>query len=134
MNPDLSWVLNDLLEVRGARHAILVSADGLLTQRSDGIERGSAERNAAAMSSIQSLCRAVGDFVGGGRQGIWKQTLIEYEDGWINLCAAGSGSYLAVSAAGDVDMGTLSFRMQKTVSALSEAMSTAPRHIAGSEA
>ncbi|MFF7333938.1 roadblock/LC7 domain-containing protein [Streptomyces sp. NPDC090306] len=130
MNPDLSWVLNDVLEVRGARHAILVSADGLLMQRSDDIPRDDAETNAAAISSMQSLSRAVAPFVGLGR-GVWKQTLIEYDGGWIFLISAGSGAYLAVSAALDVDMETMSFRMQKTVGALSKAMSAAPRQNTG---
>lgn len=126
MKPDLSWVLNDVLTVRGARHAILVSADGLLLERSSEIGRDEAETNAAAMSSMQSLSRAVADFVGAGK-GLWKQTLMEYDGGWIFLIAAGQGSYLAVSAALDVDMEAMSFRMQKTVSALSKAMSVAPR-------
>ncbi|MEV6054785.1 roadblock/LC7 domain-containing protein [Streptomyces sp. NPDC052107] len=126
MKIDLSWVLNDVLEVRGARHAILVSGDGLLLQRSDDIARDDAETNAAAMSSMQSLSRAVAAFVGAGH-GIWKQTLLEYDGGWIFLIAAGQGSYLAVSAAPDVDMEAMSFRMQKTVAALSKAMSVAPR-------
>ena len=126
MKIDLSWVLNDVLEVRGARHAILVSGDGLLLQRSDDIARDDAETNAAAMSSMQSLSRAVAGFVGAGH-GVWKQTLLEYDGGWIFLIAAGQGSYLAVSAALDVDMEAMSFRMQKTVAALSKAMSVAPR-------
>jgi predicted regulator of Ras-like GTPase activity (Roadblock/LC7/MglB family) len=112
--------------VRGARHAILVSGDGLLLQRSDDIGRDDAETNAAAMSSMQSLSRAVAGFVGAGH-GIWKQTLLEYDGGWIFLIAAGQGSYLAVSAALDVDMEAMSFRMQKTVAGLSKAMSVAPR-------
>jgi predicted regulator of Ras-like GTPase activity (Roadblock/LC7/MglB family) len=126
VNTDLSWVLNDVLEVRGARHGILVSGDGLLLHRSADISRDDAETNAAAMSSMQSLSRAVSGFSGGG-QGFWKQTLLEYDDGWIFLIAAGQGSYLAVSAALDVDMEAMSFRMQKTVAALSKAMSVAPR-------
>ncbi len=44
MKTDLSWVLNDVLEVRGARHAVLVSGDGLLLQRSDDISRDDARR------------------------------------------------------------------------------------------
>lgn len=130
MNTDLSWVLNDVLEVRGARHAVLVSSDGLLLQRSDEIGRDDAETNAAAMSSMQSLSRAVAGFVGAGH-GVWKQTLLEYDGGWIFLIAAGSGAYLAVSAALEVDMEAMSFRMQKTVTALSKAMSVGPRADSG---
>ncbi|MFF5408306.1 roadblock/LC7 domain-containing protein [Streptomyces misionensis] len=126
MKSDLSWVMNDVLEVRGARHAVLVSADGLLMQRSKDIGRDDAERNAAAMSSIQSLCRSAAQFVGAGK-GVWKQTLIEYDGGWIFLSAGGNGSYLAVSAALDVDMEAMSMRMQKTVSAMRNGLSAAPR-------
>ncbi|MEU3571241.1 roadblock/LC7 domain-containing protein [Kitasatospora sp. NPDC036755] len=129
MSRDLSWVLNDVLQVPGARHAILVSADGLLLERSSGIGRDEAETNAAAMSSMQSLSRAVAPFVGGGGGGggVWRQTLLEYDHGWIFLIAAGSGAYLAASTAPDVDMEAMSFRMQQQVGALGRAMSAAPR-------
>ncbi|GAA3012400.1 roadblock/LC7 domain-containing protein [Kitasatospora sp. NPDC058063] len=126
MSRDLSWVLNDVLQVPGARHAILVSADGLLLERSSEIGRDEAETNAAAMSSMQSLSRAVAPFVGGGG-GLWRQTLLEYDHGWIFLIAAGSGAYLAASTAPDVDMEAMSFRMQQQVGALGRAMSAAPR-------
>lgn len=133
MNPDLSWVLDDVLRVKGARHAILVSADGLLLERSESIYRDDAEKNAAAMSSLQSLSRAVAPFVGEGK-GVWRQTLIEYDGGWIFLIAAGSGAHLAVSAAVDVDMEAMSFRMQQQVSALGKAMTTPPRASTGVDA
>lgn len=126
MKTDLSWVLDDVLALRGARHAILVSSDGLLREKSHDLDRSDAETNAAAMSSLQSISRAVAPFVGGG-QGIWKQTLIEYDGGWIFLMAAGHGAYLAVSAAPDVDMEAMSYRMQVQVAALGKAMTTPPR-------
>ncbi|MET9091218.1 MULTISPECIES: roadblock/LC7 domain-containing protein [Streptomyces] len=133
MNPDLSWVLNDVLQVPGARHAILVSADGLLLANSSEIGRDDAETVAAAMSSMQSLSRAVAPFIGTRNPGRWRQTLLEYEDGWIFLIAAGTGAYLAATAAADVDMEAMSFRMQQQVTALGKAMTTPPRQNAGSE-
>ena len=132
MKRDLSWVLNDVLTVRGARHAILVSADGLLVERSSEIPRDEAETNAAAISSMQSLSRAVAGFVAAGK-GVWKQTLMEYDGGWIFLMAAGHGAYLSVSAAPDVDMEAMSYRMQLQVAALGKAMTTPPRQKAGRE-
>ncbi|MFD6533885.1 roadblock/LC7 domain-containing protein [Streptomyces sp. NPDC060184] len=134
MNPDLSWVLDDVLQVPGARHAILVSADGLLLASSADIGRDDAETVAAAMSSMQSLSRAVAPFIGTRTPGQWRQTLLEYEDGWIFLIAAGSGAYLAAAAAADVDMEAMSFRMQQQVGAVGKAMSTPPRQTAGSDA
>jgi predicted regulator of Ras-like GTPase activity (Roadblock/LC7/MglB family) len=133
VNPDLSWVLNDVLQVRGARHAILVSADGLLLEHSSAIGRDDAETVAAAMSSMQSLSRAVAPFIGTGTTGRWRQTLLEYEDGWIFLIAAGSGAYLAAATSADVDMEAMSFRMQQQVGALGKAMTSPPRQNAGSD-
>ncbi|CCB71500.1 conserved protein of unknown function (plasmid) [Streptantibioticus cattleyicolor NRRL 8057 = DSM 46488] len=127
-------MLNDVLQVPGARHAILVSADGLLMERSSDIGRDAAETNAAAMSSMQSLSRAVAPFVEGkssGEFGNWRQTLVEYDHGWVFLIAAGSGAYLAVSAAPDVDMEAMSFRMQQQVSALGKAMTSPVRRNPG---
>lgn len=131
MNPDLSWVLNDLIQVPGARHAILVSADGLLLASSSEIGRDDAETVAAAMSSMQSLSRAVAPFIGAQTPGRWRQTLLEYDHGWIFLIAAGTGAYLAAAAAADVDMEAMSFRMQQQVTALGKAMTTPPRQDAG---
>jgi predicted regulator of Ras-like GTPase activity (Roadblock/LC7/MglB family) len=74
----------------------------------------------------------VAPFVSAGN-GVWKQTLIEYDGGWIFLIAAGQGAYLAVSAALDVDMESMSFRMQQQVSALGKAMTTPPRQSAGAD-
>ncbi|WP_326766474.1 roadblock/LC7 domain-containing protein [Streptomyces sp. NBC_01591] len=134
MNPDLSWVLNDVLQVPGARHAILVSADGLLLANSSEIGRDDAETVAAAMSSMQSLSRAVAPFIGAQAPGRWRQTLLEYDHGWIFLIAAGTGAYLAAAAAADVDMEAMSFRMQQQVTALGKAMTTPPRQDAGIDA
>nr|WTB34593.1 roadblock/LC7 domain-containing protein [Streptomyces sp. NBC_00830] len=133
MNPDLSWVLNDVLQVNGARHAILVSADGLLLERSTDTTRDSAETYAAAVSSMQSLSRAIAPFAGGSGNGKWRQTLLEYEHGWIFVIAAGSGAYMAAAAAPDVDMEAMSFRMQQQVTALGKAMTAPPRENTGIE-
>ncbi len=49
------------------------------------------------------------------------------------LIAAGTGAYLAATAAADVDMEAMSFRMQQQVTALGKAMTTPPRRTADSE-
>lgn len=74
MNYDLSWMLDSALEVPEARHAILVSADGLLMARSKDVGKDHGDTVAAAMSGMQSLSRTVADFCGGpratGRSGV----------------------------------------------------------------
>ncbi|GAB2835995.1 roadblock/LC7 domain-containing protein [Streptomyces sp. NPDC054796] len=132
MNNDLSWMLDSALEVPGARHAILVSADGLLMARSNDVERDQADTVAAAMSGMQSLSRTVAGFCD-PRPGLeWRQTLVEFNGGWVFLISAGEGAYLALSASADVDMADITFRMQQLVGQLGKVLTTPPRENADS--
>lgn len=97
MNNDLSWMLDGVLEIPGALHAVLVSADGLLMASSKGVGRDHADTVAAAMSGVQSLSRSIGFFCDGSDLK-WRQTLVEFDGGWVFLISAGDGAYLAVSA------------------------------------
>ncbi|MEU6852536.1 roadblock/LC7 domain-containing protein [Actinacidiphila alni] len=128
MGKDLSWMLDSALEVPEARHAILVSADGLLMARSKDVGRDHADTVAAAMSGMQSLSRTVGEFVGGAQAPQpWRQTLVEFDHGWVFLIAAGEGAYLAVSASPDADLAEITFRMQQLVGQLGKVLTTPPR-------
>ncbi|SDN96740.1 roadblock/LC7 domain-containing protein [Actinacidiphila guanduensis] len=132
MNNDLSWMLSSALEVPGARHAILISADGLLMARSQDVKKDEADTIAAAMSGIQSLSRTMAGFCG-DPQMHWRQTLVEFDGGWVFLISAGAGAYLAVSSAPDVDMAAITFRMQQLVGQLGKALTAPPRENSGSQ-
>ncbi|MCT4351656.1 roadblock/LC7 domain-containing protein [Streptomyces sp. Je 1-79] len=130
MNDDLSWMLDSALEIPGALHAVLVSADGLLMARTRDFEKDNADTVAAAMSGMQSLSRSLGFFVEAGRLQ-WRQTLVEFDGGWVFLISAGEGAYLGVSASPDVDMQDITFRMQQLVGQLGKALTTPPRENLG---
>ncbi|MGW3495422.1 roadblock/LC7 domain-containing protein [Streptomyces sp. NPDC001020] len=130
MNNDLSWMLDSALELPGALHAVLVSADGLLMARSKGVDKDMGDTAAAAMSGVQSLSRSIGFFCGGSGQQ-WRQTLVEFDGGWVFLISAGEGAYLAVSASPEVDMGDITFRMQQLVGQLGKSLMTPPRESIG---
>lgn len=127
---DLSWMLQDVLKVPGARHALLVSADGLKRGATPELDPDLADTAAAAMSALQSISRSTAGFAGPADPPRWRQTLVEFDHGWVFLIAAGSGSYLAVSAAADVDMGDITFRMQQLVQSLGREMTSPPRETA----
>jgi predicted regulator of Ras-like GTPase activity (Roadblock/LC7/MglB family) len=130
LNDQLGWMLDDALSVPEARHAILLSADGMLRAHSQGISRDEAERQAAALSGLQSISRSTAEFC--DRPGTpWRQTLIEFADGFVFLVAAGPGAYLAVSASADVDMEAVTFRMHKLVDRLGKELTSPPRQDAG---
>ncbi len=133
MNTELSWMLEGALEVPGARHAILVSADGLLMARSKDVDKDHADTVAAAMSGMQSLSRTVAGFSGGAAMQ-WRQTVVEFDGGWVFLISAGEGAYLAVSASPSVDMADITFRMQQLVAQLGKALTTPPRENTGIQA
>ncbi|MET9847963.1 roadblock/LC7 domain-containing protein [Streptomyces ossamyceticus] len=126
MNNDLSWMLDSALEIPGALHAVLISADGLQRARSKDVSKDDADKAAAAMSGLQSLSRSLSFFV--DRSDLrWQQTLVEFDGGWIFLISAGAGAYLAVSASSDVDMADITFRMQQLVGQLGKVLTAPPR-------
>jgi predicted regulator of Ras-like GTPase activity (Roadblock/LC7/MglB family) len=133
MNNELGWMLDDVLKVPHARHAILLSADGMLRAHSEGISRDEGERQAAALSGLQSISRSTSEFCG-RQDDSWRQTLVEFSHGYVFLVAAGPGAYLAVSAGEDVDMEAVTYRMQKLVDRLGKELTSPPRQGAGSPA
>ena len=130
MNDDLSWMLDSALEIPGALHAVLISADGLLMARTQDFGKDDADRVAAAMSGVQSLSRSLAFFCEDTTQK-WRQTLVEFDGGWVFLISAGEGAYLGVSASPDVDMADITFRMQQLVGQLGKALTTPPRENLG---
>ncbi|GAA1925366.1 roadblock/LC7 domain-containing protein [Streptomyces sodiiphilus] len=123
-------MLDGVLEIPGALHAVLVSADGLLMTSSKELDKDNAERAAAGMSGVQSLSRSLAFFC--DQPGLkWQQTVVEFDGGWIFLISAGSGAYLAVSATTDVDMESITYRMQLIVSQLGKELATSPREGTG---
>lgn len=123
---NLGWMLDDALKMPETRHAVLLSADGLLMAHSAGIDRDDAERHAAAMSALQSLARATAEFCG-QTSAEWQQTVSEFVGGYVFLAAAGPGAYLAVSATARVDMEAVSFRLQELVQRLGKELTSPPR-------
>ncbi|MFE9172195.1 roadblock/LC7 domain-containing protein [Streptomyces kebangsaanensis] len=128
MSTDLSWMLDDIVDnVPKARHAVLLSADGLPRGATDGMSRKDVRTISAAMAGMQSLSRATSHFAGPGEDRQWNQTIIEFSHGWIFLIGAGQGAYLAAAAEPDVDMQQISFRMHRLVARLGNNLTSLPR-------
>ncbi|CCK25687.1 hypothetical protein BN159_1308 [Streptomyces davaonensis JCM 4913] len=127
----LGWMLDEVLKVPQARHAILLSADGMLRAFSQDIDRDDAERLAAGLSGVQSISRSTAEFCGSPNTP-WRQTLIEFAHGYVFLVAAGEGAYLAVSTGEDVDMEAVTYRMHKLVDRLGKELTSPARQDTGS--
>lgn len=130
---ELGWMLDEVLRVPEALHAILLSADGMLRAHSAEIDRDDAERLAAGLSGVQSISRSTAEFCG-NPDTPWQQTLIEFAHGYVFLVAAGEGAYLAVSTTENVDMEAVTYRMHKLVDRLGRELTSPVRQDLGSSA
>lgn len=126
MEHDTSWMLDEVLRVPHVRHAILVTSDGLMHSSRGDLHRDQADSLAAAVSGLVSLAKNCERTV---RQdaGQWWQGLDEYPWGYLMRVAAAQNTVLAVVAGREVDMESLSVRVQQVVRRLGQAMSTPAR-------
>ncbi|MGW7098143.1 roadblock/LC7 domain-containing protein [Streptomyces sp. NPDC054838] len=121
----LDWLLDDLVvRVREVRHVVVLSNDGLAVGSSSRLSREDAEHLAAVASGFQSLAKGAGrHFHAGGV----RQTMVEMEDGFLFVAAAGEGSCLAVLSAAGADIGLIAYEMARLVKRVGEHLYTPPR-------
>ena len=122
---DLTWLLDDLVDRVGeVRQAVVLSADGLLLGASAGLSREDAEHLSAIAAGFHSLAK------GASRQfhtGAVRQTVIEMEDAFLFVTAAGQGACLAVLSAADADIGIVAYEMAMLVIRVGQNLSTPNR-------
>ncbi|MGW5237234.1 roadblock/LC7 domain-containing protein, partial [Streptomyces nodosus] len=109
---DLDQVIT---EVEGARHAVLLGADGLPRGATSGMSRDLADTISAAMTGIHAYSRVTSQFAGVEEDAEWRQTVIEFQHGWIFLIAAGAGAFLAAAAEHDCDIEEFTTRLHDIV-------------------
>lgn len=122
---DIAWLLDDLVDrVVGAKHAVILSADGLLIGRSRGMTEEDGEHLSAVASGFQSLARGTGRHFGGGQV---RQTVVEMDTALLVVTAAGRGACLALLATETADLGVIAYEMNLMVRRVGTYMSSAPR-------
>ncbi len=112
-------------KVQGARHAVLLGSDGLPRGATTGMSQDLADTISAAMTGIHAYSRATSQFAGVLQDAQWRQTVIEFQHGWIFLISAGRGAFLAAAAEHDADIEEFTTRLHEVVPRLS--VYTAPR-------
>ncbi|GAA2517317.1 roadblock/LC7 domain-containing protein [Winogradskya consettensis] len=127
----LTWLLDDLVErVPSAQQAVVLSADGLLMGASAGMGREDAEHLSAMAAGFQSLAKGASRHF---RAGPVRQTVVEMEDAFLFVTAAGLGACLAVVARSDADLGLIAYEMAMLVTRVGQKMD-APDRLPGSDA
>ncbi|MFC0601301.1 roadblock/LC7 domain-containing protein [Streptomyces palmae] len=122
---ELNWLLDELVgRVASIRKALVLSGDGLPTGGSRDLSREDAEHLAAVASGFHSLAKGVGRHFDVGRV---RQTIVELDDAFLFVTAAGDGSCLAVLADADSDVGQVAYEMTLLVKRVGVHLGTAPR-------
>jgi predicted regulator of Ras-like GTPase activity (Roadblock/LC7/MglB family) len=110
---ELSWLLDDLAaRVDDIQQAVILSRDGLAIAASQGLGRDDAEHLAALAAGVQSLARGAGEHFSLGEV---RQTIIELEQAFLFVIAAGFGSCLAVMCPANADAGLVAYEMAMLV-------------------
>jgi predicted regulator of Ras-like GTPase activity (Roadblock/LC7/MglB family) len=126
----LDWLLDDLVtRVTHIDKAVILSRDGLAIGSSAGLTREDAEYLSAVAAGFQSLARGAGQHFGGGAV---RQSVIEMENAFLFVTAAGEGSCLAVLAGANVDAGLVAYEMTVLVKRVGEHMGVSPRPVPSS--
>jgi predicted regulator of Ras-like GTPase activity (Roadblock/LC7/MglB family) len=122
---ELDWLLDDLTDrVAHVRHAVVLSGDGLAVGSSRGLTREDAEHLAAVASGFHSLAKGAGRHFAAGQV---RQTMVELDQGFLFVAAAGEGSCLAVFTAAGADVGLIAYEMARLVKRVGEHLHTPPR-------
>ncbi|GAA1906734.1 roadblock/LC7 domain-containing protein [Streptomyces sodiiphilus] len=123
----LDWLLENLLQrTPGARHALVLSRDGLKLCRTPELSEDQADQLAAISAGIQSLSHGASMEFGDGSGGV-RQAMTEFYGGILFIVEAGDGAHLAVVADEDADVGLIGHNMNELVEQLGEYLSAPPR-------
>ena len=105
----LDWLLVDFVRATaGARHALVVSADGLRLAASEEIGEALGDQLAAVTSGLISLAQGVASSFAAGPV---RQTIVEMAGGYLFVTSISEGSTLAVLAERSCDMGMIGYEM-----------------------
>ncbi len=122
-----SWLLENLLSrTPGARHALVLSRDGLKLTRTPELTEDQADQLAAIAAGIQSLSHGASVEFGDGTGGV-RQSMTEFYGGILFIVEAGHGAHLAMVADEDADAGLIGHNMHELVEQLSEYLAAPPR-------
>lgn len=124
---NLTWLLDDLIErVPTANQAVVLSADGLMLGSSAGLLREDAEHLSAMAAGFQSLAKGASRHF---EAGAVRQTVVEMEEAFLFVTAAGQGACLAVLASADADLGLIAYEMAMLVTRVGQTMAAPERSV-----
>ncbi len=126
---ELNWLLDDFgARVEHFQQAVILSRDGLAIAASANLRRESAEHLSALAAGVQSLARGAGEHFAAGQV---RQIIIELEQAFLFITAAGQGSCLAVLCSAEADAGLIAYEMAMLSKRAGPHLASRPRFPAG---
>jgi len=117
---NLTWLLDDLIErVPPATQAVVLSADGLMMGASSGVARDAAEHLSAMAAGFQSLAKGASRHF---KAGAVRQTVVEMDEAFFIVTAAGQGACLALLTGAEADLGLTAYEMAMLVTRVGDFM------------
>ena len=121
----LSWLLDNLVsQVEHVQQAVILSRDGLVVAASQGLTREDGDHLSALAAGVQSLARGAGRHFRGGEV---RQTIIEMEQAFLFVIAAGKGTCLAVLTSAEANVGLIAYEMAMLVRRMGKYLAAEPR-------
>jgi predicted regulator of Ras-like GTPase activity (Roadblock/LC7/MglB family) len=125
---DLGWVLDDMVaRVAGVQQAAVVSTDGMVIDRSTQLGKDDADHLAAMSCALQSLAKGVGQQFTKGKV---RQLVVDMEQGYLVVTAAGANACLALLTVAKVDLGLVAYEMNRIVQQVGDYLGTETRVVA----
>jgi predicted regulator of Ras-like GTPase activity (Roadblock/LC7/MglB family) len=121
----LDWLVDEMVRrVAHTRQAVVLSSDGLAIGRSQELSVENADHLSAVAAGFHSLARSTSTHFDGG--GVL-QTIVEMNNGFLFVTAAGRGACLAVLTSAQADLGLVAYEMAMVVKRVGDHLSAAPR-------
>jgi predicted regulator of Ras-like GTPase activity (Roadblock/LC7/MglB family) len=118
VDDSFAWLLEGLLaRTPGARHALVLSRDGLKLCRTPELSVDQADQLAAIAAGIHSLSHGASVEFGNGKGGV-RSAMAEFHGGVLFIVEAGQGAHIAVIADEDADAGLVGHHMSELVDQL----------------
>ncbi|GAB2486915.1 roadblock/LC7 domain-containing protein [Promicromonospora xylanilytica] len=113
-----SWMLELIRSVRGVKHVVVLTSDGLMKVRTDQTPLDVADKVAAACAGLAAL--GIGMSREFGNSDTIRQIVVEFDGGFLFVRGAGDGSRLAVVTDSVIDPALIAQQMQAQVLMIGE--------------
>ncbi len=113
-----SWMLELISGVRGVKHVVVLTSDGLMKVRTEQTPLDVADKVAAACAGLAAL--GIGMAREFGHSDTIRQVMVEYDGGFLFVRGAGDGSRLAVVTDTVIDPALIAQQMQAQVLMIGE--------------